>query len=226
MPAPVPCRSAGDRPVEEGVAGAEGVEGVAGGRLGEAVRRGSRAARPAPLSSSRRRAPERRRAGGDLGRHADRSSATLIPMPSTAQDSPGRALDEDPRELAAVEQHVVGPLDAGRRPGEVGDREPGAQGEQRVCSRRRSEHRSAWPCGAVHVRPCRPRPAVCSPAVTSVPCGAPAAASARARSLVEPIYAHVDARPAERGHGSGTDRDGDLRARPQAAPAPPRRRRC
>ena len=48
---------------------------------------------------------------------------------------------------------------------------------------------SARPGGALHVRPWRPRPARCSPAVTSVPCGAPAAASARASVLVESVHA-------------------------------------
>ena len=51
------------------------------------------------------------------------------------------------------------------------------------------------------MRPWRPRPAYCSAAVTSVPCGAPAAASARARSLVE-----VVARRCSRGRPSTRSR--------------------
>ena len=43
--------------------------------------------------------------------------------------------------------------------------------------------------GAAQVRPWRPRPSLCSPAVTTVPCGAPAAASSRARVLVESVRA-------------------------------------
>jgi len=54
-------------------------------------------------------------------------------------------------------------------------------------SRRTMDMSSARPAGALHVRPWRPRPARCSPAVTSVPCGAPAAASARATVLVESV---------------------------------------
>ncbi len=50
-----------------------------------------------------------------------------------------------------------------------------------------SDISSALPAGADQRRPWRPRPAVCSAAVTSVPCGAPASASSRARSLVESV---------------------------------------
>ncbi|UUY04544.1 hypothetical protein LRS13_03125 [Svornostia abyssi] len=46
---------------------------------------------------------------------------------------------------------------------------------------------SAWPGGALHVRPCRPRPADWCDAVTTVPCGAPAIASWRARSFVDVV---------------------------------------
>ena len=50
-----------------------------------------------------------------------------------------------------------------------------------------TEHSSARPAGALQVLPWRPRPANCSLAVTTVPCGAPPTASARARSLVESV---------------------------------------
>jgi hypothetical protein len=46
---------------------------------------------------------------------------------------------------------------------------------------------SALPGGADHVRPWRPRPELCSVAVTIVPPGAPPIASSRARALVESV---------------------------------------
>ena len=54
-------------------------------------------------------------------------------------------------------------------------------------SRSTSEQSSACPAGATQRRPWRPRPSRCSRALTSVPCGAPASASARASALVEPV---------------------------------------
>jgi hypothetical protein len=65
-----------------------------------------------------------------------------------------------------------------------------ARGRRRWRSesgRRIAEYSSALPAGAFHERPRRPRPAVCSSVVTTVPPGAPASASSRARSLVESV---------------------------------------
>ena len=60
------------------------------------------------------------------------AAATLTPIPTTAQPSLRAALDEHARDLAAVEQHVVGPLHARGGARDVGDRQPGAQRQQRV----------------------------------------------------------------------------------------------
>ena len=96
------------------------------------------------------------------------------------------ALHEDPGELAAVHQHVVGPLDRGSRPAPPRPPPPPppaaptrAAGAAPPTAARRE------PGAATQPRPWRPRPAVCSSAVTTVPCGAPPSASALARSLVE-----------------------------------------
>ena len=60
-----------------------------------------------------------------------------------------------------------------------------ASGSVSLSSRSTADISTAVLGGAHQVRPWRPRPACCSSAVTSVPCGAPAEASTRARSLVE-----------------------------------------
>ena len=141
----------------------------------------------------------RARSAGSAARSTATLSADAEHRPALVR--PG--LDEDARQLAAVEQHVVGPLDARGAAGEVGDREAGAQRQQRRPGRAgRARAAAPGPAGADQVRPWRPRPAVCSPAVTSVPCGAPAAASSRARSLVDPVVAQVQPRAAERAHAA------------------------
>ena len=60
-----------------------------------------------------------------------------------------------------------------------------ASGSVGVSRRVTTDMSSAERGGAVHTLPWRPRPALCSSAVTSVPCGAPPRASSLARSLVE-----------------------------------------
>ncbi len=70
------------------------------------------------------------------------------------------------------------------------------------------------------VRPWRPWPAVCSAAVTSVPCGAPAAASALARSLVESVRRRCS-RGAAEPRSCRFEHDGVV-----GAEAEPRRRRA
>ena len=84
-------------------------------------------------------------------------------------------------------QHVVGPLDPRASPQTRATATPAASGSRSGGSRRTRLISSAVPGGADQVRPWRPRPADCSAAVTSVPCGAPACASARARSLVDAV---------------------------------------
>ena len=126
------------------------------------------------------------------------------PMPSTAQPSCGRALDEDPGELrqraAGVgDDDVVGPLDQrARSPATSHTATAAISGSS---ARRRAQHQRHQQRAARRrrpARPWRPRPAVCSAAVTSVPCGAPGDRQL-ARALVGRVgAAQVHARAAER----------------------------
>ena len=123
---------------------------------------------------------------------AGKSSAgvlTLRPMPSTAQPSCGRPSTRIPASLRPSSSTSFGHLiwhSAGTR---LGHRHRGGQ-RQRLGAGRGAPPTSAAPSpgGASQVRPWRPRPAVCSLAVTSVPCGAPGARPApwRARSWSRP----------------------------------------
>ena len=75
-----------------------------------------------------------------------------------------------------------------QRLGRLADGERNGEREQRAAARRagasdRRVEQSAAGVARVQVRPWRPRPALCSAAVTTVPCGAPAAASSRARDV-------------------------------------------
>ena len=94
-------------------------------------------------------------------------------MPTTAQPSCGRPSTRIPATLRPSISTSLGHF-TGLVAGDLGDREPGGQRQQprRLADHERAEER--LPGGAVQVRPWRPRPAVCSAAVTSVPCGAPA----------------------------------------------------
>ena len=192
---------------------------AAAARGGPRARAGGRraAARSPPVGG---RASPRGRAARRAGRA--RGRATLIPIPSTAQLLLRVALGEDAGDLATVEQDVVGPLDRRSRSDDAGDGDGAGERQQHPGqSRSTRDISSARPGGALHVRPWRPRPARCSPAVTSVPCGAPAAASARAMSLVEsvtrwwrrgrPSDALMPARSGSRRRAAG-------RARPSAEP--------
>ena len=124
-----------------------------------------------------------RSSGSALG-----SSATLIPIPSTAQSLLRAALDEDAADLAASASSTsLGHFRRACGPTSSATATPAAIGSSGGGSRSTSEQSSAWPAGACQWRPWRPRPASCSAAVTSVPCGAPAAASSRASTLVEPV---------------------------------------
>ena len=120
----------------------------------------------------------------------------LRPTPITAQPSCGLGLDQDAGQLAAVDPDVVGPLDRALDARAPAPRPPRRRRAARRAAAAGGARRAgagspsrAAPCrrGAVQVRPWRPRPAVCSAAVTTVPCGAPASASSRARVLVESV---------------------------------------
>ena len=104
-------------------------------------------------------------------------SATLTPIPSTAQPSSGRPSARMPATLRPSIRTSLGHFSAAAGPATSATARPAASGSSAGGSRSTSESRSARPGGADHVRPWRPRPACCSPAVTSVPCGAPACAS-------------------------------------------------
>ncbi len=81
-----------------------------------------------------------------------RSSAREVALPERhvepdAEHRPallGPPLDEDPRHLAPVEQHVVGPLDLRRRARQLGHGDPGHQGQQPrwVADQERAEQRA------------------------------------------------------------------------------------
>ena len=132
--------------------------------------------------------PARRSDVADSASSAGNSRVvTFSPIPSTAQPSCGRALDQDPGDLAAARPDVVRPLDRARRPATASahaPRPPRAAAARRELAQHHRHQRRAARGGAVHARPWRPRPAVCSSAVTSVPCGAPASGelASRARS--------------------------------------------
>ena len=160
---------------------------VAGGAPSHSSSERSSAARTARLSASM---PARASdvaisasSGGKLARRHVQPDAQHRPALLRAP------LHEDPGDLAPVDQHVVRPLDRrldGRRASQTRDR--GRQ-RQRARPARAGPPTSAPPTRAARSssRPWRPRPAVCSSAVTSVPWGAPAAASSLARSLVESV---------------------------------------
>ena len=139
-------------------------------------RRAARAARPAPprRRARRRRAPARWRCP-----RSSSGNSVVEHVEADAQHRPAllrAALHEDARELAAVEPDVVGPLDPRIAPGSASQTATAAASGSSLgsSSRSTSDISRALPGGAVQARPWRPRPAVCSSAVTSVPCGAPA----------------------------------------------------
>ena len=74
-------------------------------------------------------APERARHRGGVGRERGHVDGDVD---ADAQHRPSARLDEDARDLLAVDPDVVGPLHQRARPGDVGHREPGAQREQLV----------------------------------------------------------------------------------------------
>ena len=128
--------------------------------------------------------------------NSSRAIVRLRPTPITAQPSCGLRLDQDAGELASIDPDVVGPLDLRTRSPaassspfrrrRAGRRAAAAGGARRAAAGPPSR---AAPCPAARSRcgPAVPRPAVCSSAVTTVPPGAPASTSSRARALVESV---------------------------------------
>ena len=111
-----------------------------------------------------------------------RRTATFRPIPSTAQPCCGRPSTRMPASFASSRPapgdsttmsfgHLIRAL-APRPP----RTRPPPRRAAAAAARRAAPATSAASCraGADQRRPCRPRPAVCSEAVTSVPCGAPA----------------------------------------------------
>src|SRR5205814_7988314 len=62
------------------------------------------------------------------------------------------------------------------------------------AGRNPTEHRSAAPAGAVHERPFRPRPAVCSPAAATQTSGTPSRSQPATTSFVEPTRSNHSSR--------------------------------
>ena len=109
----------------------------------------------------------------------------------------GVHLGEDAAEFLAADEQVVGPANVGER-GRVSSARRRArrgrdQREQRRVRRgnRRPQQNRARRCprifSEIHVRPARPRPAVCSSARTTAPCGSPARPRCMATVLVESV---------------------------------------
>ena len=120
------------------------------------------------------------------GRSA-RSTATLRPTPTTAQPSCGRPSARIPATLRPSRWMSLGHLICASGPTVCATATAATSGSSSGGSRTSTDTSSALPGGADQVRPWRPRPADCSAAVTTVPCGAPPSASARARALVESV---------------------------------------
>ena len=118
------------------------------------------------------------------------ASATFSPMPRIAQPAWGRLSTRMPATLRFLIRTSLGHLIwAGWSSSSHSSATaaPAARGRSRFGFRISSERRRARFGGAVQERPWRPRPAVCSEAVTRVPWGAPWGASSRRRSLVESV---------------------------------------
>ncbi len=175
----------------------------------------------------RRHERERRGGFGELRRELAR-----VHVQADAERGPTlpqATLDQDAGELALADPDVVRPLDGAARRREalycVADRHRGRERKHSLLFPQVAQDHatSARRCagGAVHARPWRPRPAVCSSAVTSVPWGAPASASAFARALVESSTRSCSARRAQWCH-RGLSRTSESTCRPRVAAASPR----
>ena len=125
------------------------------------------------------------------GSRSSSLTATLIPIPTMYQgsDAPARVSIRMPATLRPGVSHTSfghliwasGPHSSATATAAASGRTPGS-----IAPARSTKDCASTPAGELQLRPCRPRPLVCVAADTSVPCGAPASASARAWSLVEP----------------------------------------
>ena len=218
MPAP-PDQS--DLPSQQGVACPPGLERRPGG-LRQAAPERLQQPRQRWLELPRREPHRRRRAippGAQLGGQVLEPHGHVQTDPQHGPRFLQAALDEDPGNLreggpVLLDHDVVGPLDLRPSPTTSATATAAASGSIREGSRRTTDSSSELPAGAAQARPCRPRPALCSPAVTIVPWGAPASASSRARELVESV---------RRRCSRGTPRTGALIV-PAAGPPRPGRR--
>ena len=163
----------------------------------------------------------------ELARQLSSSTATLRPIPSDRPLLLGTTLDRIPASFAeprrASQQHddVVRPLDACALAGANGPScnavatataAPAAAARAPVGAHLPSRDISSeLPAGADQLPALPAAAALCSAAVTSVPCGAPASASSRARALVELGQARGAAR------APATRRGPDSSRRPRAA---------
>ena len=117
------------------------------------------------------------------GGSAATSTATLTPMPSTAH-SRRTGLDQHPGQLPSPEEHVVRPLHDRRFAGEIGHRQARPQRQQRIPRAQQQRQQQRAPRRRRPHPPLPPPPGALRAAVTSVPCGAPAASASARASVV------------------------------------------
>ena len=143
--------------------------------------------------------------------------------------------DEQGVRARDLDHEVVRPLEpdgadgqAGGVLGGVGHRQrdrrgqaPGPVGRRATSGRKPSEARRAASGGADHVRPWRPRPAVCSSATARQISGTPSASQPRTTSFVDPMRREPLDAGEHGGRGGGPGHD--LSRRPRR---PPRRSRA
>ena len=156
------------------------------GRGEPAVERASSAPSTASRSAPRPPAPATSRSPPAPA--GTRRCATFSPMPSTAQPSCGRPSTRIPATFLPSIQTSLGHLISASQPAAL-RRRPPPRAAAAARRARAAPRTSAAPLPAARSTPApaaRAR-AVCSSAVTSVPCGAPARASSFARSLVESV---------------------------------------
>ena len=200
MPAPSRCPRARRRCAPSSASRSRQASSISRGGRGEPALEQLEQARERRLDrvARRGRACRRSRAARPAARRA--RTATLTPIPSTAQPSCGRPSIRIPPTLRPSSEDVVGPLQRARAgPASSATATPAAIGSSGGGSRSTSEHSSALPGRRV------PAAALAAAAVasarrrvTSVPCGAPAIASSRASTLVEPVTRRCTRGRAER----------------------------
>ena len=176
-----------DRCAEQRVARAPGGQQRVGGRRQRALqaRRAAAAARPRRRPARGPASPARSRSSG--GRSAG-ATATLTPMPSTAQPSCGRPSTRMPASLRPSSRTSLGHLIARRSPATSRDRDRRGERQQRAAGRAaRASTAAPCPAGAV-------QRAALAPAARGLLAGGDEravrrarGASSRARSLVESV---------------------------------------